>query len=55
VAVWLAADEITVPLLGLSGPPWESPPSVHARALGAHLVYGCATEGARRLLRRLLD
>jgi len=53
-AVWLAADEVTVPALGLSGPPWESPPSVHARALGAHLVYGCATEGARRLLRRAL-
>ncbi len=54
-AVWLAADEVSVPAFGLSGPPWESPPSVHARALGAHLVYGCATEGVRRLLRRVLD
>jgi putative membrane protein len=53
-AVWLAADEISVPAFGLSRPPWEYPPSVHARALGAHLVYGLATEGARRLMRRLL-
>jgi hypothetical protein len=53
-AVWLAADEITVPALGLSGPPWEYPPMVHARALGAHLVYGLATEGLRRLVRRVL-
>jgi putative membrane protein len=53
-AVWLGADEVAVPAFGLSGPPWESPPSVHARALGAHLVYGLATEGVRRLVRRLL-
>jgi len=53
-AVWLAADEITVPALRLSGPPWEYPPMVHARALGAHLVYGLATEGLRRLVRRVL-
>jgi hypothetical protein len=53
-AVWLAADEVTVPALGLSGPPWEYPPMVHARALGAHLVYGLATEGLRRLARRAL-
>jgi hypothetical protein len=53
-AVWLAADEITVPALGLSGPPWEYPPMVHARALGAHLVYGLAAEGLRRLVRRTL-
>ena len=53
-AVWLAADEITVPALGLSGPPWQYPPLVHARALGAHLVYGLATEGLRRLVRRVL-
>ena len=53
-AVWLAADEITVPVLRLSGPPWQYPPMVHARALGAHLVYGLATEGLRRLVRRAL-
>jgi putative membrane protein len=53
-AVWLGADEIAVPAFGLSGLPWEHPPSVHARALAAHLVYGVATEGLRRLARRAL-
>jgi putative membrane protein len=53
-AVWLGADEIAVPAFRLAGPPWEHPPSVHARALAAHLVYGVTTEGVRRLLRRAL-
>jgi hypothetical protein len=39
---------------GLSGPPWESPPAVHAKALAAHLVYGLTTEAVRRLVRRAL-
>jgi putative membrane protein len=51
-AVWLGADEVAVPAFRLSGPPWETPPSVHARALAAHLVYGLTTEGVRRLVRR---
>jgi putative membrane protein len=53
-ALWLGADEVAVPAFGLSGPPWESPPSVHAKGLAAHLVYGVATEGVRRLVRRAL-
>jgi uncharacterized membrane protein YagU involved in acid resistance len=52
-ALWLGADEVAVPAFGLSGPPWESPASVHARALAAHLVYGLTTEGVRRLVRRV--
>ena len=50
-AVWLGADEVAVPALGLAEPPLQHPPSVHARALAAHLVYGLTTEGVRRLLR----
>jgi hypothetical protein len=53
-ALWVGADEIAVPAFGLSGPPWESPPSVHVKALAAHLVYGVAAEGVRRLVRRAL-
>ncbi|MFL6259561.1 MAG: DUF1440 domain-containing protein [Thermoanaerobaculia bacterium] len=53
-AVWLGADEVAVPAFRLAGPPWEHPASVHARALAAHLVYGVATEGLRRLVRRAL-
>jgi putative membrane protein len=52
IAVWLGADEITIPALRLAEPPWEHPPMVHARALAAHLVYGTATEGFRKALRR---
>ncbi len=53
-ALWVGADEIAVPAFGLSGPPWESPPSVHVKALAAHLVYGVAAEGVRKLVRRAL-
>lgn len=53
-AVWLLADEAAVPALGLSGPPWEHPPSTHAYALASHLVYGLTTEAVRRLVRHLL-
>jgi hypothetical protein len=54
IAVWLAADVIGVPAFGLAPPPTQTPPSVHARALGAHLVYGLTTEAVRRAMRRAL-
>lgn len=47
-AVWLLADEIAVPALGLSGPPKQYPVSKHLQALGSHLIYGLAAEGVRR-------
>jgi putative membrane protein len=50
--VWLGADEIGVPALGLSGPPTQYPLSVHLYALASHLVYGFTTELVRRTLRR---
>jgi hypothetical protein len=50
-AVWLLADEVAVPAFGLSKPPREVPPQVHAQALGAHLVYGLTTDVVRRALR----
>jgi hypothetical protein len=53
-AVWLGADEVTVPALGLSGPATESPLPVHARALAAHVVYGLTTDLVRRLVLRVL-
>jgi uncharacterized membrane protein YagU involved in acid resistance len=53
-AFWLAADETAVPALGLSGPPWEYPPHVHAYGLASHLVYGITLEVLRKLLRRRL-
>ena len=54
-AFWLAADEVAVPALGLSDPPWTSTPSTHVYALASHLVYGLVTEITRRGVRTLLD
>jgi putative membrane protein len=52
--VWLVADELVVPALGLSKPPTEHPPSTHVYALASHLVYGLATEIVRGAVRRAL-
>lgn len=51
---WLLADEITVPLLGLSKGPAAYPVSTHAYSLASHLVYGLTTELSRRALRRVM-
>jgi hypothetical protein len=53
-AFWLVADEIVVPLLGLSKGPTEYPPSTHAYALASHLVYGLTAEAIRRTVRSAL-
>ena len=47
-AVWLAADEIGVPLAGLAGKPTDYPLTRHLSALGSHLVFGLTLEGVRR-------
>ncbi|HEU5452644.1 MAG TPA: DUF1440 domain-containing protein [Terriglobales bacterium] len=52
-AVFVGADEIAVPALGLSQPPQKSPLSTHAYALASHLVYGAVLEGVRRGVRRV--
>ncbi len=54
-AVWLVADDIVVPALGLSKPVTEFPLSTHAYALSSHLVYGLTTDIVRRAVRDLLD
>jgi hypothetical protein len=54
-AVWAAADEVAVPLLGLSRPTTEHPPARHAHAFAAHIVYGVTTEVVRRGVRALLN
>lgn len=47
-AVWMLADEIVVPRLGLSKPALETPVSSHLAALGGHLIYGVTVESAVR-------
>lgn len=53
-AVWLLADEISVPALGLSKPPGKIPLSTHVYAFVSHLVYGWTTEMVRRAVRKAL-
>ncbi len=53
-AVWLIADDVVVPALGLSKPVTEYPASTHAYALSSHLVYGLTTELVRRAVRNIL-
>jgi putative membrane protein len=47
--LWLTADEIVVPILGLSAPPWDYPLPTHLKALVSHWVYGLGAEGTRRI------
>ena len=51
---WLVADEVTVPLVGLSKGPTAYPLSTHVYAFAAHLVYGMTVEYSRRALRQVL-
>ncbi len=54
-AVWLVADDVVVPALGLAKPATEYPLPTHAYALSSHLVYGLTTDLVRRAVRDLLD
>lgn len=53
-AVWLTADDVIVPALGLSKPVTEYPLSKNAYALASHLVYGLTTEMVRGAVRNVL-
>jgi hypothetical protein len=53
-ALWVGADEVAVPAFGLSKSPFEYPPSTHASAFAAHLVYGATAEAVRRGVRAAL-
>ena len=52
--LWIAADEIAVPMLRLSKSPAQYGIGVHAEALASHLVYGFTTEEIRRGLRAVV-
>ena len=52
-AVWLAADEAIVPMLGLSKASTEYSLKTHAYSLASHLVYGLTLELTRRRLMTL--
>lgn len=52
--LFLAADELALPALDLSGKPSETPLETHLYGLVSHLVYGLALERARKTARKLL-
>ena len=54
-ALWLAADEIAMPVLGLSEPTTRRPLEMHMQSLAAHLVYGTTTEAVRRSVQSQLE
>lgn len=49
-AVWLWLDLVVVPGAGWGKPVWKSTAAALAYGLSAHLVFGAALEGSRRLL-----
>lgn len=53
-AVWVSADNLALPVLGLAKWPGAYPASTHLYALSSHLVYGLVAEGVRRAVRSLL-
>jgi len=48
-SVWMAADEIGMPLVGLARVPTEYPVVDHATTLASHLIFGLITESVRRM------
>jgi hypothetical protein len=52
LAVWLLADELALPALGLAQPPRRQNPATHTYALIAHGIYGLTTEHTRRFVRQ---
>lgn len=50
-AVFIAADEVALPLTGLAQSPLRTPVRRHLYSLMCHFAYGAATEATRRLLR----
>jgi putative membrane protein len=53
-ALFVGADELAVPALGLSGSAKEAPLSAHIYGLASHLVYGLTGEAVRRTVRNYL-
>jgi putative membrane protein len=53
-ALFIGADEVAVPALGLSGSPKKTPLSGHLHGLASHLVYGVTGESVRRTVRHYL-
>jgi putative membrane protein len=53
-ALWITADEIAMPVLGLSEPTTRRPLEMHLQSFVAHIVYGVVAERVRSRIRRRL-
>jgi uncharacterized membrane protein YagU involved in acid resistance len=53
--LWFTADEVAMPILGLSEPTTQRPLEMHLQSLTAHLVYGAMAEGVRRFVHSHLE
>lgn len=54
VFLWLWLDLVVVPAAGWGKPAWQSGVAALGYGLTAHMVFGAALEGARRLLTALV-
>jgi hypothetical protein len=54
-ALWLTADEMAMPLLGLSRSTLQRPLEMHCQSFVAHLVWGVVTDRVGRATRRLFE
>ena len=52
--VFVAADESSMPLLGLIPPPWEETAAAQMEHWAAHLLFGVVGELTRRRVRQVL-
>ena len=52
--LFVGASEAVLPALGFVPPPSKRTPVQHIGGLAGNVVYGAATEGVRRLVRRVL-
>jgi putative membrane protein len=53
--LWITADEIAMPVLGLSEPTTRRPVELHLQSFTAHIVYGVVAEFVRSGLRDSLQ
>jgi hypothetical protein len=54
-AMWIGADNVAMPLLGLARSDIDYPVESHVQSFASHIVYGLATQSTYGLLRKAYD
>ena len=52
--LWLGADQLVLPALGITKQPVEIPAETHAASISRRFIYGITLDISRRILRRTL-